>query len=36
MKGKPVCFYGEVTLFKNKPEMVITEPAQIMDVKKYQ
>jgi DNA/RNA endonuclease YhcR with UshA esterase domain len=36
MKGKAVCFYGEVTLFKNKPEMVVTEPAQIMDIKKYQ
>jgi hypothetical protein len=35
MKGKPVCFYGEVTLFKNRPEMVVTEPAQILDVKKY-
>ena len=36
MKGKAVCFYGEVTLFKNKPEMVVTEPVQIMDIQKYQ
>lgn len=36
MKGKAVCFFGEVTLFKNKPEMVVTEPEQIMDIKKYQ
>lgn len=36
MKGKLVCFYGNVTLFKNKPEMVITSPAQIKDIKQYQ
>lgn len=36
MKGKLVCFYGQVTLFKNKPEMVVTQPVQIMDIKKYQ
>jgi DNA/RNA endonuclease YhcR with UshA esterase domain len=36
MKGKAVCFYGEITLFKNKPEMVITQPVQIMDIQKYQ
>jgi DNA/RNA endonuclease YhcR with UshA esterase domain len=36
MKGKPVCFYGEVTLFKNRPEMVVSAPEQIMDIKKYQ
>lgn len=36
MKGKPVCFYGEVTLFKDRPEMVVTTPEQIMDIKKYQ
>ncbi len=36
MKGKPVCFYGEVTLFKDRPEMVVTAPEQIMDIKKYQ
>jgi len=36
MKGKAVCFYGEVTLFKNKPEMVVTEAVQIMDIQKYQ
>lgn len=36
MKGKAVCFYGEVTMFKNKPEMVVTEPVQIMDIAKYQ
>jgi len=35
MKGKAVCFYGEVTIFKNKPEMVVTEPVQIMDIEKY-
>jgi hypothetical protein len=36
MKGKPVCFYGEITLFKDRPEMVVTTPEQIMDIKKYQ
>ncbi len=36
MKGKSVCFYGEVTLFKDRPEMVVTAPEQIMDIKKYQ
>ncbi len=36
MKGKLVCFYGEVTLFKNRPEMVVSTPEQIMDIKKYQ
>lgn len=36
MKGKAVYFYGEVTMFKNKPEMVVTEPVQIMDIEKYQ
>jgi len=36
MKGKAVCFYGEVTIFKNKPEIIVTEPVQIMDIKKYQ
>lgn len=36
MKGKAACFYGEVTMFKNKPEMVVTEPAQIKDIKQYQ
>jgi hypothetical protein len=36
MKGKPVCFYGEITLFKSKPEMVVTEPTQIMNIKSYQ
>lgn len=36
MKGKAVCFYGEIALFKNKPEMVVTEPVQIMDISKYQ
>jgi hypothetical protein len=36
MKGKAVCFYGEITLFKDKPEMVITQPVQVMDIQKYQ
>jgi hypothetical protein len=36
MKGKLVCFYGEITLFKSKPELVVTEPAQIMNIKSYQ
>jgi hypothetical protein len=36
MKGKPVCFYGEVTMFKDRPELVVTVPDQIMDIKKYQ
>ena len=36
IKGKAACFYGEVTIFKNKPEMIVTEPAQIKDVKQYQ
>ncbi len=36
MKGKSVCFYGEVTMFKERPEMVVTAPEQIMDIKKYQ
>lgn len=36
IKGKAACFYGEVTIFKNKPEMVVTEPAQIKDIKQYQ
>lgn len=36
IKGKAACFYGEVTIFKNKPEMIVTEPAQIKDIKQYQ
>jgi hypothetical protein len=36
MKGKAVCFYGPVTLFKNKPEMVITGSTQIKDAQQYQ
>ena len=36
LKGKAVCFYGEVTIFKNRPEMVVTEAAQIKDIKLYQ
>ncbi|MDT3403005.1 hypothetical protein [Mucilaginibacter terrae] len=36
MKSKAVCFYGPVTIFKNKPEIVITEPEQIKDIKQYQ
>lgn len=36
IKGKVACFYGEISIFKNKPEMVITEPAQIKDIKQYQ
>lgn len=36
MKGKAVCFYGEITLFKDRPEMVVSAPEQIMDIKKYQ
>jgi DNA/RNA endonuclease YhcR with UshA esterase domain len=36
IKGKAACFYGEVTMFKNKPEMIVTEPAQIKDIKQYQ
>jgi DNA/RNA endonuclease YhcR with UshA esterase domain len=36
MKGKSVCFYGEVTLFKDRPEIVVTAPEQIMDINKYQ
>jgi hypothetical protein len=36
MKGKAVCFYGEVTIFKNKPEIVVAEPVQIKEIEKYQ
>jgi hypothetical protein len=36
MKGKAVCFYGPVTLFKNKPEMVVTDLTQIKDARQYQ
>ncbi|WP_345949098.1 MULTISPECIES: hypothetical protein [unclassified Mucilaginibacter] len=36
MKGKPACFYGEVTMFKNRPELVVTEPDQIKNIKQYQ
>jgi len=36
MKGKAVCFFGEVVMFKNKPEILVTRPEQIMDIKKYQ
>jgi DNA/RNA endonuclease YhcR with UshA esterase domain len=30
LKGKKVCFQGQVTLFKNKPELVATEPEQVV------
>jgi hypothetical protein len=35
MKGKPVCFYGPVSLFKSKPELVVTELNQIKDSQLY-
>jgi len=36
MKGKPVCFFGTVTIFKSKPQIVVTEPEQIKDIQQYQ
>jgi hypothetical protein len=31
LKGKDVCIYGKIILYKNKPEIVISNPNQIQE-----